>query len=192
MSLPYRHNNKWNVNELLTLQRDYELLEMTITEIAEKHERTVTAILYRLQSEDFIESWYDARGYQEYVHTLTPVKSFYDHGITTTFEQDMNSDSENDSSSNNDNVCKNIDIDNEDESFSSETESDYEQCKIENELLSQRVWGLETAVDKIRDLLGSLFTQLNNSGSFNKPLKKLRKKSNHQATTNSATNSATY
>jgi hypothetical protein len=185
MSLPYRHNNKWNVNELLTLQRDYELLEMTITEIAEKHERTIPAILYRLQSEDFIESWYDARGYQEYINTLTPVKSFYDHGITTTFSEDNVSESDNDSSLNEENMCKNID--NEDESFSSESESDYEQCKIDNDLLNQRVWGLETAVDKIRDLLSSLFTQLNKSGSFNKPLKKLRKKSNHQSTTIDAT-----
>ena len=24
MSLPYRHNFKWNVNELLSLQREYE------------------------------------------------------------------------------------------------------------------------------------------------------------------------
>ena len=48
-SLPKRHNFKWNINELLSLQREYELLEMTIQDISAKHERTVVAILYKLQ-----------------------------------------------------------------------------------------------------------------------------------------------
>ena len=41
MTLPRRNGNKWNVNEILDLQREYELLEMDIQEIAKKHERSV-------------------------------------------------------------------------------------------------------------------------------------------------------
>jgi len=66
MELPNRHNNKWNISEVISLQREYELLKMTIQEIANVHNRTVEAILYKLQSEGFIESWIDATGYQEY------------------------------------------------------------------------------------------------------------------------------
>ncbi len=59
-----RRGNKWSVNELLQLQREYELLEWTVQEIADKHQRSVTAILYRLEDEGFINSWSEARGYQ--------------------------------------------------------------------------------------------------------------------------------
>ena len=81
MSLPYRHNFKWNVNELLSLQREYELLEMTIQDIADKHERSVDAILYRLCQEGFIESWVDARGYQEYAKNFDYVVGSLDSGV---------------------------------------------------------------------------------------------------------------
>ena len=69
MALPYRHNNKWNISEIISLQREYQLLEMTIQEIANKHNRTIEAFLYKLQDEGFIRSWIDATGYQEYSKT---------------------------------------------------------------------------------------------------------------------------
>lgn len=50
-----RHNTKWTVNELNSLQREYELLEMSPEEIAKRHQRTVLAILYRLKQEGFID-----------------------------------------------------------------------------------------------------------------------------------------
>lgn len=40
MSNYKRSGNKWSVNELLSLQREYELLEMDVEEISLKHERT--------------------------------------------------------------------------------------------------------------------------------------------------------
>lgn len=61
-----RSGNKWTVNEILSLQREYELLEMSIQEIALKHSRSVDAILYKLDSEGFIDNWNDARGYINY------------------------------------------------------------------------------------------------------------------------------
>ena len=61
----YRRSGfKWTINELLSLQREYDLLEWTVQQIAEKHQRSVTAILYRLEDEGFIYSWVDARGYK--------------------------------------------------------------------------------------------------------------------------------
>jgi DNA-binding transcriptional regulator PaaX len=60
---PKRHYNKWTVNELLSLQREYELLEWTVQQIAGKHERTLDAILYRLEDEGIIDNRINARGY---------------------------------------------------------------------------------------------------------------------------------
>jgi hypothetical protein len=52
---PKRHYNKWTINEILSLQREYELLKMNVTEIAKKHERSEDAILWKLEVEGFIE-----------------------------------------------------------------------------------------------------------------------------------------
>jgi len=63
MTMNKRHNYRWKSTEVDSLYREYELLEMTPEEIAEKHQRTVKAILYRLQSEEIIvdearNGWY--------------------------------------------------------------------------------------------------------------------------------------
>ena len=58
-----RNGNKWTVNEVLALQREYELLEWTIQEISAKHQRSIGSILFKLTAEGFIPSWNDARGF---------------------------------------------------------------------------------------------------------------------------------
>jgi hypothetical protein len=58
-----RNGNKWTVNEVLALQREYELLEWTIQEISTKHKRSIGSILFKLTAEAFIPSWNDARGF---------------------------------------------------------------------------------------------------------------------------------
>lgn len=49
-----RHNFKWSINETLRLQREFELLNLTISDIAKLHERSENAILYKLFLEGFI------------------------------------------------------------------------------------------------------------------------------------------
>ena len=49
-----RHGKKWTTNEILTLQREYELLSLPIAEIADKHKRTPRAIVAKLVAEEFI------------------------------------------------------------------------------------------------------------------------------------------
>ena len=63
-----RSGNKWTVNELLTLQREYELLELSIKEIAIKNQRSVEAILFRLEFEGFINEWSTSRGFDDYFY----------------------------------------------------------------------------------------------------------------------------
>jgi len=159
MSLPYRHNFTWNINELLSLQREYELLEMTIQEIADKHERTVVAILYRLKQEDFIESWIDARGYQEYSKTLSYLVE--DYGMNTyDYQEDASED---------DDYVKEDYIETLDDEQEDEEEEDDDGISS----LNQRVWGLETAVSDIKNMISALLSKFSSSTS-SKPLKKLR------------------
>ena len=168
MSLPYRHNFKWNVNEILSLQREYELLEMTIQDIASKHERSVEAILYRLKQEEFIETWVDARGYQEYCKNLDFVAGSLDTGVNPYDYGDDVVDTET-----YDDV-KDSDYEDEDEDLDDYyiSEEEYEDSDTTNNIstLNQRVWGLETAVSDIKDMIGTLLS----SFTIVKPLKKLR------------------
>jgi len=42
---------RWNINECLRLQREFELLKLSLHEIAELHGRSVQAIMYKVHSE---------------------------------------------------------------------------------------------------------------------------------------------
>ncbi len=48
-----RHGNKWSIPEILRLQREFELLRLSISEIAMLHSRSEAAIKYKLISEGF-------------------------------------------------------------------------------------------------------------------------------------------
>ena len=73
-----RANNKWTVNELLSLQREYELLGMDIFQIALKHKRSPKAILYKLEDESIINNFNEARGYEKYFieENMNSISSF--------------------------------------------------------------------------------------------------------------------
>ena len=63
MSINKRSGNKWTINEVLALQREYELLEWPVYKIAKKHQRTTMSILCKLQAENFISYFKEARGF---------------------------------------------------------------------------------------------------------------------------------
>jgi len=130
-----RHNNKWRVSEVLALQREYELLEWTINEIAAKHGRSVRAILFKLQSEGFITSWEDARGFDSQIYQ----KDFVTKDILTPSLSDI-SEEEND--------------------FSEPSEPSI-PCVQENlTTLSTRISSLEYTINNINITLAKLFAHL--------------------------------
>ena len=49
--LTSRNRCKWSVNEILSLQREYELYELSIQEIALLNKRSVFSILHKLEKE---------------------------------------------------------------------------------------------------------------------------------------------
>lgn len=118
-----RIGNKWTVNEVLSLQREFELLGWSINQIAKKHGRTANAIMYKLDQEglaDYNILYADYHNLDSRIHSSKP-------SLADESEEDGN---END--------------DNEDDGN--------EDGKSED-TLSSRMSKLETELCKIKDLL---------------------------------------
>lgn len=63
-----RYGAKWSINEILSLQREHELLKMSVQDISIKHKRSVQGILSKLKAEMFIDEFEDAIGYGDYIN----------------------------------------------------------------------------------------------------------------------------
>jgi len=50
-----RFGNRWTVNECLQLQREFELLHLSVDEISQIHQRTPNAIMFKLDQEGFAD-----------------------------------------------------------------------------------------------------------------------------------------
>ena len=169
-----RNGNRWTVNELLSLQREYELLEWNIQQIAEKHQRTERAILFRLESEGIITSWNAARGFDMESYKASIEEDVVDEDCDCNEESCV--DDEDDQE---DQECCDDDEDyvadeEEDEEEEDEDEDDEDEDDVsEVEKLSERVWSLETAVTDIKDMVQHLFNNLVSSNQKKrKPLRK--------------------
>ena len=162
-----RQGNKWTINELISLQREYELLELTVQQIAEKHQRSETAILYKLESEGLIDSWNSARGF---------VSEDYQNSVSSNKEQ-VNYDEAEDVEE-----CCGGD-DDEEYQFVEEAESDDDDIsedESEVEKLTERVWSLETSVGEISSMVKNIYSMLSAKQS-NKKRKPLRNASTSSA-----------
>ena len=187
MGLLRRNNFKWNINELLALQREYELLGMSIQDISSKHGRTIESILFRLQQEKFIETWIDATGYQEYSKTQsifpdsficksnTDSDSDYqesddkddkddsDYEEESESELDDDEESENEESENEESENEEDELD-DDEDYEDEDEDEEDEVvsqKNEISALDKRVWSLENTVNDVKKLIMSIVYKLN-------------------------------
>ena len=146
-----RCGNKWNINELLSLQREYELLEWNIQDIAFKHKRSISAILYKLEEEGFILSWSEARGFNasEYKNQLNGIE-----------EEDINEDDEDYEQEDDDDEDYDLEEDEEEEEeedYDNEVNNDKE---IDLNKLTERVWNLETNLSDISSMVKQMFNNL--------------------------------
>jgi hypothetical protein len=73
---------KWNINECLRLQREYELLKLSVDEIAELHQRTPNSIMFRLSQEGLAD--YNML-YLERVNQMANSKIINEEVVTTIF-----------------------------------------------------------------------------------------------------------
>jgi collagenase-like PrtC family protease len=182
-----RHGNRWNVNEVLSLQREYELLEMTVQEIAEKHQRSVMSIVNKLYAEGFTSSKLEARGFSS--QPLKAVVSSPRKAVKRVVEdEDDDLASDDDTSSDfeddyQDDDSEDEDYEDEDEFVSSNKSFKNKSSKMAEEMsedvsevdkLTERVWSLETNVGEIGTMVKSLFDKLVVNKS--KKLQPLRKR----------------
>jgi hypothetical protein len=61
-----RQKNKWEENEIEEIKKQYEIEEMTISQIGDIHHRTPGSISYKLNKLGIISHTVLARGYNEY------------------------------------------------------------------------------------------------------------------------------
>jgi hypothetical protein len=130
MSTCKRNGNRWTISEIISLQRDYELLELTVQQIAQKHQRTTKAILFKLEAEGFISSWNDARGFN--------AKEYQDI-CSGAIDED---------------TCDEFDAADSDYQDDDITVDDQES---EVDKLTERVWNLETSVKDISSMITKMF-----------------------------------
>jgi len=74
-----RHYFKWNINEIIALQREYELLELSVQEIAQLHQRSIRSILCKLDQENFIRNWNEAKGFEDYLGSTPELEYIRDY-----------------------------------------------------------------------------------------------------------------
>jgi len=143
-----RSGNKWTINELISLQREYELLEWTVGQISEKHQRSVEAILFRLESERFISSWNNARGFktEQYQENLS-------ENIEFVVQDDMSVDEDEDCS---DKDSEYFDEGVDEEDYDVSVEDD--ESEVNN--LTERVCNLETSVKDISSMVRQMFDNM--------------------------------
>jgi hypothetical protein len=139
-----RYNFKWNINELLQLQREYELLHMTIQEMAKQHQRSEKAILCRLQQEGFIESWEQAKGFTEFVKKNPEFNEMKFISIQNEVDE-----SESESESDN---C-------DEDSSTSNSELEYTSTNVHNPELNVRLNNLEKSFSYLSNMVKQLFEQ---------------------------------
>ena len=164
-----RNGNKWTVNEVLALQREYELLEWTIQEISAKHQRSIGSILFKLSAEGFIPSWNDARGFNiaDYAVSVLCQGALCDNDYDNDADEDYADDEEEDDDDDDDE-----DEDYEDEEDEDEDEDDDDEDEDEDEdadadadadaeddcaLDADQGWNLKDSVTEIGNMVKLMF-----------------------------------
>ena len=148
-----RFGKKWTITEILSLQREYELLEWSIQDIAVKHQRSVSGILFKLEDEGFIANLETARGYAEWYYSVYGQDNLATESEDESSEVDDNSENQDDNSENQD-----------DDNNASEVDE-----------LTDRVWSLETSVKEIKNMVSQMFQGLVNKKTVKRaPLRSTR------------------
>jgi len=136
---------RWNVNEILSLQREFELLGWSIDEIAQKHKRTPNAIMLKLDQEGFAD--YNVLYSDYYFNNIMTNEN------TSNLSLEHNNNYEDNESQ--------LDYDSEDEEHVENAD-----CEDNDEVsLSERVYCLEESVSEIRDIIKQMMKTFNKSST---------------------------
>ena len=154
MSTYSRSGYRWTINEILSLQREFELLGLSIDEIAERHKRTPLAILYKLDQENFADV-FNNNLYSKYFDTdKEEVDDLNLHLDTNDNVSDIYSDSDEEY------------VDGADDEEEDEEEDDEEYVE---ENLVDRVERLEGGISEIKNMIREILYTVNNNKSCLSP-----------------------
>jgi hypothetical protein len=148
-----RTGNKWTVNEILALQREYELLKLSVQEMSIRHKRSETAIMYKLDFEGFIDSWSDVKGFDLHKYQKRVVNG-------SDLIADDDEDEEEDHRGGDDNDSEYVVDEDEDEDEDEDNFVDKDDYEQKVSTLSNRVWSLETSVSQIGSTVKQIFDML--------------------------------
>ena len=158
-----RNGNKWTVNEVLALQREYELLEWTIQEISAKHQRSIGSILFKLTAEGFIPSWNDARGFNiaDYAVSVLCQGALCDNDYDNDDDEDyVDEDEEDEDEEDEDEEDDDEDYVEEDDEEEDEEDDEEEDDEEEDDAVSDRAdqgWNLKDSVSEIGNMVKMMF-----------------------------------
>ena len=152
MSTRNRIGNKWTINEVLSLQREYELLGWNIDQIAEKHGRTANAIMYKLDQEGFAD--YNVLFSNYHYHSLDEKMSARRTQKQVALESSLSEDDDTvvDDEHDEDYVDDGEDDDDEDD----EEKNPWDEDEDDDDPLTERVSKLESGLDEIKHMLKML------------------------------------
>lgn len=137
MNHELRSGFKWTVNECLRLEREYDLLKLSVDEIALLHQRSPLSIMYKLDSEGIAD-------FNKLYEETYPNKAFQDDDESDVFQGgDDDDESYQDEASQDDADDKK----NDDASESSDNEYEYD-LKQQVRVLTKQLSNLTTIVYK--------------------------------------------
>ena len=147
MTTAKRFRHRWTINECLQLQREFELLKLSIDEIATRHQRTPNAIMLKLNQEGFAD--YNVL-YSNYygLNSTIPVANSATHKDADVQDDDNSSDYENNESQEDDDE--------------SQEDDDEEQEDDDYKTLKTQVAALEKQIN----MLTEMFMKNNNKSVF--------------------------
>jgi hypothetical protein len=153
MNAHSRNNFKWGVNEVLSLQREYQLLKLSIDEIAKKHKRTPNAIMLKL----------DKEGIENYNTLYTNYYKSSGLSQDTEIQPEPESESDDDSEYEEEEEEQDEEEDDDDSEYKEEEdESEYygDDDDEDDDPLTKRVAKLETEIKEIIKTLKDLSSKV--------------------------------
>ena len=121
----WRNGYRWSVNECLQLEREYDLLKMSVPDMALKHNRTLNAIMFKLQAEGLC-SYNDA-----YIKTFG--QNFIDEQIdklnnlsATKYDEEEDLSEEEKDDSDDEDYVPNLDESDDDDDINDDLEEEYD------------------------------------------------------------------
>jgi hypothetical protein len=148
MSTRNRVGKRWTVNEILSLQREFELLGWSIDQIAEKHGRTPEGIMNKLDHEGFADYNVLYSNYHDLNDKMPVNKTMI---LEPSLSDDDASDDEED------------DNEGDDDDYVDDGEEADDDDDDDDDPLTERVAKIESGLDKIMDMIRNLETRLLNA-----------------------------